>query len=538
MQFFRQTQFSDSARRARHGSLVPDLCQAHGPLVPVKGQGLGVLDKSAGASYSYTPLVERSTSLVRCDRYSLLVPYARKNLKMRLQHKLGPLKVLNQHLNTYPTPINLSYAYNFGSLAGIVLASQIVTGILLAMHYVGHVDLAFNSVVHLMNDVPSGMILRYAHANGASLFFIVVYIHILRGVYYSSGNQPREAVWITGVVILLVMVITAFIGYTYNSQKWNFNDAFILYEIISNLFENIKIPTLEYNKDKLYGSPVYNCLKWAICFVTPPITLNSKGHIPIDITPESSYYNLHLVETQLQIQKETKQKAGVYMVVNNINRNFYVGSAISNRINTRFRSHCINLTGSNKPLTRAIRKYGIQNFSFHIIENFKGFVNKENLKDNHLKLLERETFFINSLKPIYNILIIAGSSLGLKHTKEARDKMRLNYSEERKNRIGNLNKGKSLSTEVKNKLKQKAYERYANKDFKEQFLHRYKDTLFKSKPVILCNFFGDIISKYTSITQVSQTFSCDRKTVSKYLNSGKLFKKAGFLKSDDLNLKV
>ena len=132
---------------------------------------------------------------------------------MRLINKLGPLKVLNQHLTVYPTPMNLSYAYNFGSLAGIVLASQIITGILLAMHYVGHVDLAFNSVVHLMNDVPSGMILRYAHANGASLFFIVVYIHILRGVYYSSGNQPREAVWITGVVILLVMVLTAFIGY-------------------------------------------------------------------------------------------------------------------------------------------------------------------------------------------------------------------------------------------------------------------------------------------------------------------------------------
>lgn len=132
---------------------------------------------------------------------------------MRFIHKTGPLKVLNNHLNVYPTPMNLSYAYNFGSLAGIVLASQIITGILLAMHYVGHVDLAFNSVVHLMNDVPSGMILRYAHANGASLFFIVVYIHILRGVYYSSGNQPREAVWITGVVILLVMVLTAFIGY-------------------------------------------------------------------------------------------------------------------------------------------------------------------------------------------------------------------------------------------------------------------------------------------------------------------------------------
>lgn len=132
---------------------------------------------------------------------------------MRINHKLGPLKVLNQHLITYPTPTNLSYMYNWGSLAGIVLGSQIVTGILLAMHYVGHVDHAFASVIHLMYDVPSGMILRYAHANGASLFFTVVYMHIFRGMYYSSGNQPRELVWITGVVILLLMIITAFIGY-------------------------------------------------------------------------------------------------------------------------------------------------------------------------------------------------------------------------------------------------------------------------------------------------------------------------------------
>lgn len=147
---------------------------------------------------------------------------------MRFQHKLGPLKVLNQHIVAYPTPMNLSYAYNFGSLAGFVLASQIVTGILLAMHYVGHVDLAFNSVVHLMNDVPSGMIIRYAHANGASLFFTVVYLHILRGIYYSSGNQPREMVWITGVVILLVMVITAFIGYVLPWGQMSFWGATVI----------------------------------------------------------------------------------------------------------------------------------------------------------------------------------------------------------------------------------------------------------------------------------------------------------------------
>jgi ubiquinol-cytochrome c reductase cytochrome b subunit len=132
---------------------------------------------------------------------------------MRLYNKVQVLKVLNQHLIAYPTPANLNWSWNWGSLAGLLLSSQIITGILLAMHYVGHVDYAFSSVQHLMTDVPSGMILRYAHANGASLFFTVVYLHILRGIYYSSGNQPREMVWITGVVILLAMIITAFIGY-------------------------------------------------------------------------------------------------------------------------------------------------------------------------------------------------------------------------------------------------------------------------------------------------------------------------------------
>jgi ubiquinol-cytochrome c reductase cytochrome b subunit len=123
-----------------------------------------------------------------------MLPVRKATATARVVHKLGPLKLLYAHLVTYSTPLNLSYLYGFGSLAGIVLVSQIVTGILLAMHYVGHVDHAFASVQHLMTDVPSGMILRYAHANGASLFFTVVYLHVFRGVYYSSGNQPRESV--------------------------------------------------------------------------------------------------------------------------------------------------------------------------------------------------------------------------------------------------------------------------------------------------------------------------------------------------------
>lgn len=131
----------------------------------------------------------------------------------RVSYKFPLLKIGYNHLINYPTPLNLNYSWNFGSLAGIMLASQMITGILLAMHYVGHVDMAFASVQRLMTDVPNGCIIRYAHANGASLFFIVVYIHVLRGIYYNSGNQPREIVWISGIVILLAMIITAFIGY-------------------------------------------------------------------------------------------------------------------------------------------------------------------------------------------------------------------------------------------------------------------------------------------------------------------------------------
>jgi ubiquinol-cytochrome c reductase cytochrome b subunit len=147
---------------------------------------------------------------------------------MRAHNKIQLLSVLNTHLIAYPTPMNLNYSWNGGSLAGVMLASQMLTGILLAMHYVGHVDYAFASVQHLMTDVPSGMILRYAHANGASLFFIVVYLHVLRGMYYGSGAQPRELVWITGVVILLVMIITAFIGYVLpwgQMSFWGINSA-------------------------------------------------------------------------------------------------------------------------------------------------------------------------------------------------------------------------------------------------------------------------------------------------------------------------
>ena len=114
----------------------------------------------------------------------------------------------------YPVPRNLNYFWNFGVLAGIFLTIQIVTGIVLAMHYYATTDGAFNSVNQLiMRDVNAGWLLRYAHMNGASFFFIVTYIHIFRGLYYGSYKAPRELVWMLGLVIYLLMMATAFMGY-------------------------------------------------------------------------------------------------------------------------------------------------------------------------------------------------------------------------------------------------------------------------------------------------------------------------------------
>ena len=145
--------------------------------------------------------------------------------------------VVNRHLIEYPTPANLSYFWGYGSMAGIFLGLQIVTGILLAMHYTPHVDLAFNSVEHIMRDVNGGWLLRYLHANGAALFFFVVYIHVGRGLYYGSYAAPRHILWIIGVVIIILMMATAFMGYVLPWGQMSFWAA----TVITNLFSAIPV---------------------------------------------------------------------------------------------------------------------------------------------------------------------------------------------------------------------------------------------------------------------------------------------------------
>ncbi|KJV09791.1 cytochrome B [Elstera litoralis] len=137
----------------------------------------------------------------------------------------------------YPTPRNLNYFWNFGSLAGVVLVVMILSGLFLAMNYTAHVDLAFNSVERIMRDVNGGWMIRYIHVNGASMFFIVVYIHIFRGLYYGSYKAPRELLWILGVVLLLLMMATAFMGYVLPWGQMSFWGA----TVITNLFSAFPI---------------------------------------------------------------------------------------------------------------------------------------------------------------------------------------------------------------------------------------------------------------------------------------------------------
>lgn len=148
-----------------------------------------------------------------------------------------PRLVYNSLGAGYPTPRNLNYMWNFGSLAGIFLVVQIVTGIILAMHYAANADIAFDSVEHIMRDVNSGWMIRYAHANGASFFFIAIYLHIGRGLFYGSYKAPREMIWLLGVVIYLLAMATAFMGYVLPWGQMSFWGA----KVITGLFEAIPL---------------------------------------------------------------------------------------------------------------------------------------------------------------------------------------------------------------------------------------------------------------------------------------------------------
>ncbi len=152
-----------------------------------------------------------------------------------MERRLPIAGLVHSSFIAYPTPRNLNYWWTFGGILAFMLGAQIVTGIVLAMHYTPHADMAFNSVEHIMRDVNYGWLLRYLHSNGASMFFIAVYIHMFRGMYYGSYKEPREVLWILGVIIYLLMMATGFLGYTLPWGQMSFWGA----TVITNFFSAI-----------------------------------------------------------------------------------------------------------------------------------------------------------------------------------------------------------------------------------------------------------------------------------------------------------
>lgn len=152
-----------------------------------------------------------------------------------VDHRLPVFTFIDHSVVTYPTPRNLNYFWNFGSLAGFVLVIMIASGIVLAMNYTANTAMAFDSVERIMRDVNYGWLIRYVHMNGASMFFIVIYIHIFRGMYYGSYKEPRELLWIIGIFIFLAMMATAFLGYVLPWGQMSFWGA----TVITNLFSVI-----------------------------------------------------------------------------------------------------------------------------------------------------------------------------------------------------------------------------------------------------------------------------------------------------------
>nr|YP_008080573.1 apocytochrome b [Flammulina velutipes]AEF33898.1 apocytochrome b [Flammulina velutipes]AEO19626.1 apocytochrome b [Flammulina velutipes]AEO19658.1 apocytochrome b [Flammulina velutipes]AEO19689.1 apocytochrome b [Flammulina velutipes] len=143
------------------------------------------------------------------------------------------LRILNSYLVDSPQPANLTYLWNFGSLLGLCLVLQILTGCFLAMHYTPNVDMAFNSVEHIMRDVQSGWIIRYTHANVASFFFTFLYIHVAKGLYYNSYKSPRVLLWSIGVIILILMMAIGFLGYVLPFGQMSLWGATVITNLLS-----------------------------------------------------------------------------------------------------------------------------------------------------------------------------------------------------------------------------------------------------------------------------------------------------------------
>ncbi len=425
---------------------------------------------------------------------------------MRIFKSHPLLKLVNSYVIDSPQPSNISFLWNFGSLLAFCLVIQIITGVTLAMHYNANVLEAFNSVEHIMRDVNNGWLIRYLHSNTASAFFFIVYLHIGRGLYYGSYKAPRTLVWTIGTVIFILMMATAFLGYK-RSPKWshskNLNNSLLkknMFVVIQKRYSSST--SLLSNKTNHNSEILYNFLKEkALC-------------------PVFSYENVDLDTTRKSILSETRGLSGIYLILNKVTLDYYIGSASTDRLYSRFSNHLLYFRGS-KIVKHAVKKYKLPSFAFLVLELFPEVVTKENNK----KLIDKEDFYLKHLLPNYNILTEAGSTFGYKHTEMDRLKMKTNYSVKRRLHIGNLNKGKSLSIETIEKIRDKALARPKVFIYEKAMLNMKKN----SKAIRLYNLDRTVFGEYLSILATAGAVNCSEKTVRRALNTEKKILKKRYI---------
>ena len=451
------------------------------------------------------------------------------------------LRLLNSYIVDSPQPANITYLWNFGSLLAVCLVIQILTGAFLAMHYTPNVDFAFNSVEHIMRDVNNGWIIRYTHANVASFFFIFVYMHVARGLYYSSYKTPRVLVWSIGVIILILMMAVAFLGYQHSPKWFNINknkenkNKIIKYNKVKkksfngvvafkSYYSTPKKPSLGLVGGGVIGRREYSSSNTE---TNSNIALSLRLNEIIQelyLNPVYIFEYLNLENTRKKILNDTKGLSGIYMILNKITKDYYIGSASTNRFYPRFSNHVIYFKGS-KIVKLAVKKYNLENFAFLVLELYPHVVTKENNKE----LMDLEDKYLKLLLPNYNILTEAGSSFGYKHTEVDRLKIKEIYSDSRREKIGNLNKGKTLSKETIEKIREKALNR--NPMSKETKIK----CITHIKPIIFYNLNGNIYGKYPSILEAAKAINCNEKTIRRALKTEKKLVKRQWFVKDFIN---
>ena len=233
--------------------------------------------------------------------------------------------------------------------------------------------------------------------------------------------------------------------------------------------------------------------------------LNSKNIKPVFI-----YDKLDCETIRKNIAKETKGLSGIYMILNKETLHYYIGSASTGKINSRFTNHLIYFNGS-KILKNSVKKYGLYNFAFIVLELFPEIINQENNK----KLLDLEDFYIKSLLPDYNILTEAGNSFGYKHTEVSRIKMKSNYSEERREKIRSLNLGKTFSSETIEAMRDSALNRKAI-NYTDEGINNMKKN---SKAIIVKELNNTVYGEFNSIVDTAKALNCSTKTIQRTLTT-------------------